>query len=654
MADNSGSYNVALDFGRDESDASSYLTSSPFWVCAIIRLGEPLSYSRQKKGSVHRNVSESTILRAEKPLIVTDDLHQMTISHNKRSHLGQMSAQIKHMSTNYLVEVLPGDWVLCWVVNNQSDYNRLIKQINNMESCNSFNDGLKFVGRVHDLRKSFTVAPETGHKISVYSLTCTSFTELDGIFWYEPLLASKDALERDIGQWLARLGVEVEAIFGQWSREGITPNNINLISQTLIDLIVGQGPKTKKDASIQVDALGGGQVSQSPQTQTEAPFSYLVPDTVGKLLGRSTSHTSKGIISYADLVELLQGVQSYSNRNDWHVFVPDLDSGNSSPTRRITPTPLLGTFLPVMPDFANRPLWQVLQQYLNPALNEMYTTLRVNPDGLVVPTIVFRQIPFTTEAFEAPDEPVSTGLSSTGDDDIRFTRFLSLPRWKIPAVLIQGGDVGRSDSTRINFVHVFGQSSYQTNNVSGSVQIVNNPPIRDDIDVMKNGLRPYSSSVECFVSDTVGTVPEKWMALIADWTIGSHLTLNGNIYCHGIQSPICVGDVVEFDGVAYMIEGVTHSVHIESATGKKKWTTQLALTNGMRAAVDGINATDASGNQQPLYPGLLQSDLRKYDPGLTLEQQATTGGDTTRQALGDLQQGQEDGSSLLDPKLGIA
>jgi hypothetical protein len=78
-----------------------------------------------------------------------------------------------------------------------------------------------------------------------------------------------------------------------------------------------------------------------------------------------------------------------------------------------TGTELLGTFLPVMPELTNKPLWSVLQQFLNPTVNEMYTCLRVNKDNRVVPTLVVRQIPFTTEAFQPPKgTPASRSPSS--------------------------------------------------------------------------------------------------------------------------------------------------------------------------------------------------------------------------------------------------
>lgn len=661
MGDRAGSYDLSADF--DESaDTFDYGSSDAHWVVAVVRLGMPLSFSRQKNGSVTKDVTQGALLRAQAPLVITDDCLHLTVSHNKRGHMGQLSATLKQTDVNYLVEVLPGDWVLAWIVNNSSDFESLRERLNWGETCNGFKDGLKFVGRVHDLRKSFSLDPEHGTKSSSYSLSCVSFSELESQFFYDPLLTSKDSQERDLGTWLARLGYDVEALFGEWSEKGISPNNINQISKTLLDLIIGKGPPAGNSASIQVDAIAGSQVSQSPSTQTEAKFAYLIPSMVGQLLGRKPQEASKGVFSYADILELLQGVQTYENKKgDWKVFIPRLDDDQSSPRRRITGTDMLGTFLPYMPEFANRPIWQVLKQYSNPTINEMYTTLRVNPEGLVMPTVVFRQIPFTTEAF-VPAAPVSHPLApdafgppaelATGLDEtpIAVTKFLDLPRWKIPLVMIQGGDVGRSDATRTNFVHVYGNASYQANNVSASIQIVQAPPIRDDLDIMRAGLRPYSATVECFVSDQVGEVPGQWMKLIADWTIGSQFTLNGNLQLHGIQAPICVGDNIEFDKVVYHVESVTHQVGIDPG-GKKRWTTQLALTNGMRSDLPDGETTDVPSGGDivrfPIYPGFEPDDNTSQDPGLTLEQRPTSGGPSLRNPYLDVDD-QPDPPSQLD------
>jgi hypothetical protein len=650
MSDRAGTYNVLRDFGQESDDG--YIATSAYAVIAVIRLGMPLSFSRKKMASVTKDVTQGALLRAVAPLVISDDIFQLSVQHNKRSHTGQMSAALKQTDVNYLVEILPGDHVFAWIVNSLTDYLSLLERVQRGEACNRFNDGLKFVGRVHDVRKNVSVEPNTGVKTSSYSLSCTSFRELDTTFYYDNNLASKDVLARDLGQWLTRLGLDVEVLFSGQARDGIEENNVNEIVAAMLDLIVGHGPTTPTaDRAPDIEVAGGVLDSASPQTKTTAPYSYLIPAMVGKLLGKDPADASKGVMSYADVLELLQGVQSYSNKNEWRVFVPDLASPQSSPNRRITTKKLLGTFLPFMPDFANRPLWQVFQQYLNPTINEMYTTLRVNPEGNVVPTIVMRQIPFTTEAFTPDASEPGELTSSLGD--LPFTKFLSLPRWQIPATMIQHASLGRSDSTRINFVHIYGASAYTTNNRPIQEQIVNNPPIRDDLDIMRSGLHPYMTTVECFVSDQVGKVPGQWMALVADWTIGSQYTLNGNLESHGIQAPICVGDNIEFDKVVYHIEAVSHTVHMNSSDGSKQWRTSLALTNGMRADLPASDFTDVpvGGDivKYPIYPGFEISDNTDNDPGLTAEHRSTTGGLSQRDP-NDPDDVPDDGPSQLSPQ----
>lgn len=605
-----GVYSVLQDFG-DGADPTD-LSSDPYWVVAVMRLGLPLSFSRAQMASVTKDLTQGALLRAEAPLVITDDCVQGQISGQKGGHTKSMNLSLKQTDVNYLVELQPGDWTMCWLVNNRAARDSLLSRIARGEACNKFDDGLKFVGRIHNIRKLGDTDPGSGTKTAAYSVQAVGFSELDTQFFYDNSLASKDVLARDYGQWLTRIGIEVEALFGQIDQD-VQKDNINRIIPTLLDLIVGRGPS--KQSSIIVDAATAGQTVQAdPSNLKEAPYSYVIPVMVAKLLGKTASDASKpaSVLGYSDILELVQGVQNYSNRSGSQVFTPDLSS-DSTPQRRITPTPMSGTFLPFFPEFTNKPLWSVFQQYLNPTINEMYTALRVNSDGNVVPTIVLRQIPFTTNAFQP------------SDSTIRFTRFLSLPRWQLPPVMVQRYDIGRSDATRINFVHVYGSSSYQTNAVAIQEQMVNSPPVKDDVDIIRSGLRPYMTTVECWVDDTVGKVQGDWMKLIADWTMGSHLTLNGSIESFGVQSPICEGDNLEFDGVVFHIEGVSHSFGISTESGDKHWRTSLSVTNGMRADTD--DNTDF-----PIYPGFDAADNTAFDPGLSLDQVGTTGGDSSFQS----------------------
>jgi hypothetical protein len=115
--------------------------------------------------------------------------------------------------------------------------------------------------------------------------------------------------------------------------------------------------------------------------------------------------------------------------------------------------------------------------------------------------------------------------------------------------------------------------------------------------------------------------------------MGSQYTLNGTINCFGIQSPICEGDNLEFDGVVFHIESVAHQFAM-SPDGHKSWTTRLELTNGMRADVSAKFSSDVA-SPFPIYPGFLPNDLTGNDPGLTLEHVQTTGGASSPEGVID-------------------
>lgn len=609
-----GTFNVGADYGAELD--SDYISSDPYWLITVVRLGVPLSFSRKKMASVTKDVSLGGMTRAETPLVISDDCVNISISNNKRSHLKTLNATLKQTDVNYLTEILPGDHCLAFLVSGKQKYESLLYRLERSgEPCNNFDDGLKFVGRVHSVRKQVQVSRESGIKTAQYSLQCSGFSELDTQLFYDNSLASKDVLSKDLGQWLVRLGIEYEKLFSDDAINGIKQNNINQIVPTLLDLIVGKGPD--KGGNILVDGAGGKTATATPSLDNSAPYSYLIPLQVGKILGVNAGSKAARVMAYADILELVQGVQKYPNKEGYKVFIPSLKDGTAR--RRVTPIEMLGTFLPFFPELTNQPLWSVMNRYLNPTINEMFTSLRVNPEGRVMPTITMRQIPFTTEAFDP-------GATSAGN--IAVTRFVSdMPRWQIPPTMVYSVDIGRSDATRFNFVHIYGQSSYAANNNPTAFQIVENPPVRDDLDIMRSGLKPYMATVECWVDDQIGKAPSVWMNLVADWTIGSHLTLNGSITTLGIQSPICEGDNVEFDGVVYHIEGVTHQAGMNGSN--KSWTTTLQLTNGMR--VDGGTDEEREAAKiAPIYPGFNFEDNKGFDPGLSLEQRLTTGGAAKR------------------------
>lgn len=675
-------YSVIQDFDLKSDDG--YISMDVYWIIAIYRLGQPLSFSRQTMSSTTKDLTQGALLRAQKPLIVTDDCLQISVSNAKTSQTKTMNAFLKQTDVNYLVEILPGDWAIAWIVNNREKRDDLLVRIDKgdaFDPCNLWDDGLKFVGRVDDIFKEMAVDPATGTKLSNYSIKCAGFEELSTQVFYDYAFASPDQLAGDIGQWCARFGVQATKIFGEVTSNGVEQDNVNRIIPQMLNMVVGEGPDDElKHVVVQSEAVpttSGGIVSAQPQLDNSAPYAYMIPCSVGYVLGKTGTNPDKapGIMSYADILELLMGVQSYSQKSGPAMFTPDLDdnSPEASASRHITKFPLMGTFLPMMPDFANRPLWSIFQQYLNQTINEIYTCLRANPEGNVVPTIVLRQIPFTTDAFVLPTEPspqpqqifgAFVPPSPTPDGNkmgaFNVTKFLDLPRWEIPQTMIKHVSIGRSNATRTNFVHVYGQSAYLgEQNVPIQAQMIENPPVRDDLDIMRSGMRPYMTTVECWVSDQHNKIPGRWMRMIADWAMGSQYTLSGSIEVYGIQAPICEGDNVVFDGCVYHIMSVSHAASINPGTGMKTWSTTLTVTNGLRDLPNnttvGSTDSDVSIGLQPIYPGFDKNDNKGFDPGLTLEQQMTTGGDAQRDPEWDdpaNQSTREDGVSQLNPSAG--
>jgi hypothetical protein len=219
--------------------------------------------------------------------------------------------------------------------------------------------------------------------------------------------------------------------------------------------------------------------------------------------------------------------------------------------------------------------WSILNQYTNAPLNELYTCFKVSPAGHVLPTVVLRQIPFTSDLFGQDPFNVS------GD----VTRFLSLPRWKVAATLVTGIDLGREEAARINFVQYYSgpPSDVGKPNAYLSAQTAARNFIYDIADVQRSGLRPYviNTSFEDYTITNDASQARKWALIVGDALMGGHLKLNGTVECIGIVDPIAVGDNFEYDGAVYHIEEISHVCGIDMATGNKMFRTVLKLSHGV-------------------------------------------------------------------------
>ena len=759
-------YNQLVNFTLPDNDpVRQEISLDPYWALAVVRLGVPVSFNRAKLESFFP-ISEGAHLRGP-TLVISEDCTNINISGTKRSHLKTLNATLAPGRTDYRKEILPDDWIFAWMVHGKDKYDELIERIKNPENDapNRFLDGFKFMGRVDNVFKNRSVTPD-GMKSMSFEVSATGFKELNSQFFYDRNLSEQDIAKSNLGVLLYKMGLNINELFNQYNKK---QGNVNILVSSILDLMLGRGIS----AALNPAASAGLSSATGLMHSEDAPFAYLVPRQAALYVGFKSTGDQEG---YANLVTLLQGCQQYEKPG----FLPEVQAAGE--IRLKCTEPLIGSFLPLVSDFANRPIWDLLQQYVNPTINELYTCLKIREvkDGSmrVVPTIVFRQIPFTTNAFKKvirtcpsgpavnqptastvpvapseisnrweaikakgeslgfraksttkglhnkgskhyvgravdfsveaqqtstlpapdgiwkagksdiqiqgflnamraagfyakyedkrppgqkqwsaphihvedlrPDPPVAAApvdstpnaiesrFSSSSerksttiqDSDIPVTYFLDMPRWKIGSSMVTNETIGRSNATRCNFVHIYGQDAQSGTNQPVSFQIVRNPPVRDNLDIQRSGLSSYMTTVACKTVDELGLVPSNWIALVADRMMGSQLTLNGSITTIGIQAPICEGDNIEWDGVAYHIESINHTANIDYM-GMKHWTTTLTISNGI-AIEDLVQDDGTVNNSVPNYPDVQSLNGTSDDPGLTVERSRTQDTASTR------------------------
>lgn len=637
-------YNIINEFQNDDRTEDSYVSPSPYWIVMVLPYFQPVTFSRTKLFDGQPDVSfqdnKENIDRIKTPVIIGNGgVESLSISFNKSSFASNLQATLTNSHLNYLAKIMPGDLVMSWIVNSRTKYNEILSILrgkNERKQANLFYDGFKFLGRVDSLRKS-EVQSSNGPRHVQYNLSCVGFREFDFNVFFDPQLSLNNP---SVNQFLARLGKSIldlhdKTVTGAATGKGGITSNEAL--PFLLKVLFGTGiPPKAVDPSGKLPLSSGGLFSNQ-DSEDEPPYSLAIPKLVGTLLGRPNPSKPNQKLAYIDVIEVMLGVQQYGSRagsDAVKIFTQD-DITKKSETIKLcggTNGKLLGTFLPISTPFSGRNAWSILSQYINFAVNEMYTSMRVNEDGKVLPTLTVRQIPFSTN-FAAEKK------------QSRVTPFLSLPRWIADPVLIRAIEYGRSEAMHFNMIQVYGQAPTSANVESGTSQAMRpgQEPKLDTFDITRHGMKTYQQTVNCAPTDTFGG-PAEWMQILGDFVLGQQYTLTGSCVLQGVSAPIAVGDNFEADGTVFHIEGVTHNCSISGGT--KTFTTSLTLTNGIRTDVDkdgssvftdedneysdskkreNLDAAGISGSKQAsiddivIYSGLDSDDNSEFNPGLTVD-----------------------------------
>ena len=571
--------------------------TSPSWVLTFVRW--------QFRDTLR--TATSTPFAVRPTLVVENDCLQVTTGHNKGTLTPNMAALLVETDVNYSVEVHPGDFVFVNMLNWESDARNVAIAARNSDQINGIDQGFKGLFKVQGVRKVVRSDPNTGIRTVLTKIDGFAFTEFNNSVYFNPNLINQKSLQNQ-ALFLADISTAWASLVSNAGKPAIQD-----VIAFMIQTIIGTGINPKAQ-------MVGGLVASTN-------VHFLVPTLVGNLLGIANS-TGSSAVAAKDIYQYLFGIQEYSSGASQSLSTglnpSNLQAQQVYPNFYYTSKNCPGFSL-LKPEYWNQvKLWSILNQYTNSPLNELYTSFRVSPNGSVMPTVVFRQIPFTSEDFVTQ----KFGTQDSSAPSISVTRFLTLPRWKVGAESIYNLDIGTDEAARINFVQYYAKSNFSEkgHEMAGETALVNY--VFDKNDVVRNGLRPYlvQNQFDDLPSSLIKSAPI-WARIFGDAVIGGHLRLNGTFDLTGIQEPMAVGDNFEFDGVVFHIEQITHVCSINPMSGIKSFRTSVSVSHGVSVnsnsqGTEYSQMTYADGYQdrandfinEHILPGISESQDTVYRP----------------------------------------
>jgi hypothetical protein len=516
-------------------------------------------------------------LATRNPFVVVNDAINVTVSNSKSSPVSTFSCTLKQGDINYLTAVAPGDYVIVNMVNWETKAMQIRERALGQKPINRADDGFKGLFKILNVNMVLNVSDD-GMKQYQVQITGRGFDEFNNVLYFNP--AMPKAVDDSKGLLFLNA-------FDNWEDllKDKEKNNVQFLLKEIIKRTIGQGLKViDKD------------------TKLNQVLSYQIPVQVANLLGINNGKHIADINKYYFGIwnpsfKSNTGLPSYNGFTSFFQSENAANDGINAFYNTGDGNKLQGSRQIAFQDFQQVKVWSLIQDYSNPVLNESYTCYRLGLDNKVYPTLVVRQKPFSNRSYE--NFVVNNSNGGTSSDIANNTKFLDLPRWKISPDLIKSINLGRSDSGRINFVQVFSRSQSIDPKFNAAAQIEQGNFFEDKNDVRRNGRKPFI--VTCNY-DYPGADSElrarQWTLLVADWVLNGHLKMNGSMQTVGIEEPICIGDNLEFDGIVYHIESVSHSIGINN-NGIKFFRTNFSLSMGI---------SDKSSDEIPVYSEMDHTD----------------------------------------------
>lgn len=518
--------------GTSDSEFNSVHQVSPAWV---------LTFIRWENRDILRNPNVSAT-EVRDPLVVENDCLSVSVTGSKGTLTPSMNATLVMTDVNYATALAPGDFVCVNMLNWEADAKRVATQAENKKPINGIKDGFKGIFKIQGVRQIETTDPNTGTKIVLFKINGFAFTEFNNTIYFNPYLIDPNQDQKNQLLFASFIGKDWGNLI---NKKGLT--NVQDIIAVLIQSFIGTGISGANDKA----------GLKTPNVH------FFIPELVGRLLGVQGAKAAKDIYTY------VFGVQKYASGAAQSIGMGTNPSGVTQKFKNFWYTPVAcGGDTLLKAEYWNQvKTWAILNQYTNAPLNELYTTFKTDRGNKVMPTVVFRQMPFNTEDFTGPSH----------------TKFLNLPRWKVDTALIIDRDIGREEAARVNFVQYFGRSTVGQEGADIAQEIAQINYVYDVEDVKRSGLRPYIVTTQFDEPTTVNKDYRSpaWARILGNILIGGHLKLNGTLTCAGIIDPIAVGDNLELDNVVYHIEQLQHTCAITGPKGIRQFRTIISLSSGV-------------------------------------------------------------------------
>jgi hypothetical protein len=568
---------------------------NPYWVLVVVPFKDRVTtdFSKIPKSDasspvVTKNGRLSTFSESGDVVDLTDSCVNWRVTHSKSNHsiMGNFTLvppQVIGVNGRTIgvesYDIAPQDWVLFWAMDNEEDYLKVRNAISqkvytskelpesgrydllgkyNGTVLNGKNSGLKFVGKVRSFKRNLAIA-SNGLKMSKFFLECFGFSEFDGTILYNQIFSGRGG---GFGLQLSKLltpfvlNSPIQPITTQKAVPFFTNLLLNLSARQVLSSVTAEGTAN----------LNSFQASYAPN------MPFIVPETVAFMLGNPKQ--KDGVYTYGDILYQYIGIDNIKDSTEYVRNVSPIGSypNTYSYNRGLTSTLLVQTV-----QLDSKTIWGIVQTYSGHPVTEIFTAMKLNHLGNIVPTFICRRLPFTSKAFDEAEENRYEPL----------TRYTHLPRWKIRDDQISMYDIGLTDSVDINYIKIEQSIAFGDNATARVNQMVNVPPVIDSADVARNGLRPYSTiSAVAAANTSSGQAQGRFYTkFLADFMFKLKYTANGNVSCRGIQAPICIGDNAVVAGMLFHIEAITHDGTIDMS-GSKRFTTTLSLSHGIQIPSD--------------------------------------------------------------------